>query len=389
MATGLPLTVCQIAGNDRAPHPISFYHLNCLYRHVNIASQDPLSTAEYDYELPRNLIAQQPAARRDDARLMVVDRKESAIVHAHFRDLGEHLDPGDCLVINETRVIAAKLIGYRTKTRGRWHGLYLEHDAETGIIRLMCKTRGRLEPGELITLQDRNGVEGQKLRLVTRLDNGCWAAVPDPEIETDQLLQRFGRIPLPHYIRDGNMVDKDVSDYQTVYARQGNSVAAPTAGLHFTHELLEQLQRAGIRICRVNLDVGTGTFKPIATDSIDDHAMHAEHGEVTAEAAELISETRAAGKRVVAVGTTSARLVETAALQSPMGSWKGATDLFIRPGHEFRAMTALITNFHLPRTTLLVLVSSFGGRELIRRAYREAVENRYRFFSYGDAMLVL
>ncbi len=353
----------------------------------NTQSQTP--TSEFDFELPRNLIAQYPTRNREDARLLIADRRTATITHSHFRDLAQVLNPGDCLVLNETRVMPAKLVGYRTKTGGRWQGLYLQQDESSGLLQLMCKTRGRIQAGETVTLQDREGVDRHQLRLVAKLPTGHWAAQLEPEMPVQRMLDQLGRIPLPHYIRDGNMTDSDVEDYQTVYAKRQGSIAAPTAGLHFTQRLLTQLIDRGIRICRVNLHVGTGTFRPIATETIEQHEMHAEWGEVNERSVATIAETRAAGGRVVAVGTTSVRLLETIGERPHLEPWSGETGLFIGPTHAFRLVDCMITNFHLPRTTLLVLVRSFGGDDLVKQAYREAIQQKYRFFSYGDAMIIV
>lgn len=351
----------------------------------------PLATplSEYDFELPRELIAQHPTGNREDARLLVVDRKNEAINHQHFRDLPTILDSGDCLVLNNTRVLLAKLVGYREKTGGRWQGLYLEHDRSSGIMQLMCKTRGRIKPDETVILQDREGVDRVTLRLLARLENGTWAARVEPALPVESLLENVGRVPLPHYIRDGNMVDADIDDYQTVFARNAGSIAAPTAGLHFTQRLLNQLVDRGIRLCTINLNVGTGTFRPITADSVEEHRMHAEFAELDQTAAATINETRQQGGRIVATGTTTTRLLESFGAKPALEAWSGETRLYIGPAHRFQQVDALITNFHLPRTTLLVLVRSFGGDRLIRRAYEEAVRQEYRFFSYGDAMLIL
>ncbi len=346
-------------------------------------------TSEYDYKLPRALVAEHPLPNREDARLMIIDRRRESIVHAHFRDLPFHLEEGDCLVLNETRVLLAQLTGYRTRTGGRWQGLYLDHDAPSGVMRLMCKTRGRIQPGETVTLQDREGIDRWQLMLLARLEGGDWAARVDRELPVMQLLDELGRIPLPHYIRDGNMVDADLRDYQTVYARQPGSIASPTAGLHFTSRLLRELIDAGVRVCRVTLHVGTGTFKPIASETIEEHSMHGEWGEIGEASIAAIESARADDRRVCAVGTTSMRLLESIVLQGELRPWSGETELFIGPGHRFQLVDALITNFHLPRTTLLVLARSFGGDRLVRRAYDQAVEQKYRFFSYGDAMLIV
>ncbi|MGI9518449.1 MAG: tRNA preQ1(34) S-adenosylmethionine ribosyltransferase-isomerase QueA [Pirellulaceae bacterium] len=352
-----------------------------------VAGQTPAE--QYDFQLPKELIAQQPTRNREDARLMIVDRARQSIAHAHFRDLSDYLRPGDCLVLNETKVILAKLVGYRTSTGGRWQGLYLDHDRQSDVIKVMCKTRGRIQPGETVTLQDREGLDRMRLTMVTRLDNGCWAVRVESMDSLEQFLEQVGRVPLPHYIRDGNMTDADVEDYQTVYARSPGSIAAPTAGLHFTDRLLGKLVQSGINVCRITLHVGTGTFRPIATETIEEHQMHAEFGSITQPAIDVMQSSRDSGGRIIAVGTTSVRLLETLGQSLPLQPWQGPTDLYIQPGFQFRVVDAVITNFHLPRTTLLVLARAFGGNELMVEAYRQAIEQKYRFFSYGDAMLIL
>lgn len=351
----------------------------------------------FDYELPRELVAQEPLRHRADARLMVVDRVREAIDHRHVRDLPYLLPSGDRLVLNDTKVIPAQLAGYRTATNGRWQGLFLGVASE-GHWRVLCKTRGHLAAGEAITLVDRENRPTAQLWLLERLDEGEWLARTEPAEPAEQLLERLGRVPLPPYIRGGNMVDADVANYQTVFARNPGAIAAPTAGLHFTRELLRQLDTRGVGLSAVTLHVGAGTFRPITGRSLDDHHMHSEWGELSAQTAADLNATRAAGGRVVAVGTTVVRVLETAVRAAAgqdgnggreMPPWRGDTDLFIRPPYEFRAVDALLTNFHFPRTTLLVLVQTFGGRELIRRAYAEAVREEYRFYSYGDAMLIV
>jgi len=351
----------------------------------------------FDYDLPRELIAQEPLQNRSDARLMVVDRESQRISHAHVRDLPELLHAGDRLVLNNTKVIPAQLLGRRKATGGRWQGLFLRADEE-GNWRIVCKTRGRLEPGDAIELVDSEGRESITLWLLERLEGGQWLAHPgSPGDETtepaDVLLQRVGRVPLPHYIRGGQMVDADVASYQTVFAREPGAVAAPTAGLHFTEKLLRKIERQGIAFSPVTLHVGLGTFRPITTDRPEEHDMHTEWGELSQESASALQTTRDAGGRIVAIGTTSVRVLESAAgaSSSPerLAAWKGDTDLFIHPPYEFSAVDALMTNFHFPRTTLLLLVQAFGGSELIREAYAEAIHQEYRFYSYGDAMLIV
>lgn len=344
--------------------------------------------SQYNYELPRELIAQHPLPQRSDARLLVVDRAAGALAHRYIRDLPDILRPHDCLVLNDTRVVPARLLGRRKLTGGQWEGLFLSTDS-AGRWRLLCKTRGKLTPGETIALTSRRGKDDIELRLIEKQPGGIWLAQPHSDDETYALLDRVGRVPLPPYIRGGEMVDDDRRRYQTVYARQPGSVAAPTAGLHFTDELLVRLVDAGVRPVRVTLHVGLDTFRPITAPTLGEHQMHRERGEITASAAEQIGRARQAGGRVVAVGTTSVRVLESAARSGELAPWSGETDLFIRPPYQFRAIDAVLTNFHLPRTSLLVLVRTFGGDELVMRAYAEAIAEKYRFFSYGDAMLIV
>ncbi len=344
--------------------------------------------ADYDYELPRELIAQHALSNRSDARLLVVSRRDQTLSHAHVRDLGDYLSPDDCLVLNDTRVLAARLLGYRTGTGGRWSGLFVSSDA-SGNWEVLSKTRGRLRVGETIMLQDRMAEDAFGLTLLAELGQGLWAVRPDDRGAPVDVLQRVGRIPLPPYIRGGEMEESDIEQYQTVFALQPGAIAAPTAGLHFTQPLLTQLIRLGIDICRVTLHVGIGTFRPITVDQLEAHEMHWEWGEISEEGTGRLKACRARGGRIVAVGTTCVRLLETAARDGELRSWRGETNLFIRPPFEFQAVDALLTNFHLPKSTLLVLVRTFGGDALMRRAYEEAISDNYRFFSYGDAMLVL
>lgn len=343
---------------------------------------------QYDYDLPAELIAQRPLPNRPDSRLMLVDRSEGTIEHYHFRDLPEILKPTDTLVLNDTRVVPAKLVGYRTSTGGRWQGLYLDHD-ENDCWKILCKTRGKLVPGETIGLVNRQGQAAGELLLVARLDEGMWAAKVNTEESTFETLQRIGRVPLPHYIRDGEAVPSDLDQYQTVFADQPGSVAAPTAGLHFNQMLLAEIAEMGVQIARVTLHVGIGTFRPIKVERLEDHRMHSEWCEVNAETAAQLSAARQRGGRVIAVGTTSVRTLESASRSGSIQPWTGETDLFIRPPWKFNAVSGLITNFHLPRSTLLVLIQTFAGSSLIKQAYEEAIAEEYRFFSYGDAMMIV
>ncbi len=348
----------------------------------------PHALTEYDYELPKRLIAQHPLQRRTDARLLVVNRADASLAHHHIRDLPGLLNSGDCLVINDTRVIPARLVGFRVSTGGRWEGLFLSAD-DAGHWRLLAKNRGKLQPGESIALTNERLQEVFRLRLVLKEPEGSWIAMPETAGTPFELLEQVGRVPLPPYIRGGEMTDADRQRYQTVYAEKPGAVAAPTAGLHFTDELLSRLESAGMGIARVTLHVGQDTFRPVTAESLDGHVMHSEWCELTPVAVDRIMRAKLTGGRVVAVGTTSVRTLESAAQGDRLEPFAGPTALFIRPPYQFRAVDALLTNFHLPRTTLLVLVRTFGGHELIRRAYEEAIREEYRFYSYGDAMLIL
>lgn len=360
---------------------------------------------QYDYDLPRELIAQEPVNSRSDSRLLRLDRSTGELDHHHVRDLGELLRPSDVLVINNTRVMPAKLVGYRKQTGGRWQGLFLQADEGTGIWEVLTKTRGKLQEGEIITVQDRHARDGMELLVIARTEGGNLLVQPqlpdgyvplesdrDSELDTPaDWLERYGRIPLPPYIRDGQMVDSDIERYQTVFAKERGSVAAPTAGLHFTEKLMGDIQAMGVAVAEVTLHVGIGTFRPIQVEHLDQHEMHQEWGQIDESTVELINERRQGGGRCIAVGTTSVRVLESAAAANAgqLQAWQGMTDLFIRPPYQFAVVDSLITNFHLPKSSLLVLVSALAGREPILNAYRTAVENEYRFFSYGDAMMII
>jgi S-adenosylmethionine:tRNA ribosyltransferase-isomerase len=331
------------------------------------------------------LIAQHPVEPRDRARLMVLRPGAGTIAHHHVADLPELLRHGDLLVRNNSRVVPARLVGRRATTGGAWEGLFLRARPD-GSWEILAKTRGRPSLGERVVVG-----EGLVLGLVGRFDGGRWVVRPEghPDASPFDLLDRFGQIPLPPYIRRGREGPGDRVRYQTTFATAPGSVAAPTAGLHFTPEVFEALARRGIESLDVTLHVGLGTFRPIEADRIDEHALHAEWAELSAETAEALNAARARGGRIVAVGTTSARTLETSARPGRFERFAGETALYLRPGHAFRGLDALVTNFHLPRSSLLVLVSALAGLELTRACYREAIARGYRFYSYGDAMLVL
>jgi S-adenosylmethionine:tRNA ribosyltransferase-isomerase len=327
--------------------------------------------SELDYELPEDLIAQSPAEPRDASRLMVVDVGRNTIAHHTFRDLPDFLRPGDALILNETKVIPAR-VEARKPTGGAIELLFLKDlgpDLD-GAWEVLARPSKRLRPG--LTLS----AGGERLRLVKSLGNGHWA-VSGPDLPG--LLRRSGRMPLPPYIRPTPDTEER---YQTIYARNEGSAAAPTAGFHFTERVLGEAEQAGADIARITLHVGVGTFMPVRTERLEEHAMHAEHYNVPPEAARIVE----GAQRVVAAGTTVARTLETWAAT---GEMEGESELFVYPGYRWQAVDTLLTNFHLPRSTLLAMVMSFGGEDLIRKAYRTAVRERYRFYSFGDAMLLL
>jgi S-adenosylmethionine:tRNA ribosyltransferase-isomerase len=347
-----------------------------------------MKTSDFDYHLPPDLIAQTPIEPRDASRLMVVHRATGQIEHRLFRDVGAYLRPGDLLVANQTRVIPARLKGRKAGTGGKVELLLLarrdEHTWEA-----LVGGKG-LRPGQRIELSGGQATA----EIVAETESGGRLVRFDPPI--GPLLDELGEVPLPPYVHQP-LVDRD--RYQTVYARVEGSSAAPTAGLHFTPELLLDLRRMGVELAFLTLHIGLDTFRPVKEEEVEAHHIHTEWFELSAEAAEQINRARLEGRRVIAVGTTAVRALESAARTcSPDGqscgwqtvaAYAGPTGLFIYPGHRFRVVEAMITNFHLPRSTLLMLVSAFAGRDLILRAYDEAIRQRYRFYSFGDAMLLL
>lgn len=347
--------------------------------------------ASYDFHLPRELIAQHPVEHRIDARLMLINRKLGTIAHHHVRDLPDLIEPGDALVLNNSKVIPARLVGSRTATGGRWEGLFLRQ-GQDGVWEILSKTRGQIQVGETITLQDRDGRDFPALTVLSKLEGGHIAVRPlDSSAGLWEVLEKYGRVPLPPYIRDGQMVDRDIENYQTVYAKTPGSVAAPTAGLHFTRDLIRHLQQKGVYTAAVTLHVGLGTFRPMSSDRLSEHEMHFEWGELSEGSAEKLNVCRTERGRVISVGTTSTRVLESAAQISgeKYAAWSGETNIFIRPPYQFRGVDALLTNFHLPKSTLMALVCAFAGRDLTMDAYRTAIQQQYRFYSYGDCMLII
>ncbi|QGJ71010.1 S-adenosylmethionine--tRNA ribosyltransferase-isomerase [Planctomycetales bacterium 10988] len=348
--------------------------------------------SEYDYELPAELIAQHPLAEREEARLLVVHRRNASLEHTSIRQLPQLLEPEDCLIFNNTKVIPARIVGRRTETGGQWEGLFLQEFSDRRWL-ILSRTRGKLQSGETVTVENFEKDQSLTLQLDERGSaKGQWIVKPIKEhakASAIELLEQFGQVPLPPYIRQGKMEPEDRSRYQTVFAKHPGAVAAPTAGLHFTEPLLQNLQEQGVTQCHVTLHVGLGTFRPVTVERLQDHRMHSEWGQISEETIATIKACKARGGRVISIGTTCVRVLETAALNGELAPWAGWTELFIRPPFTFNAIDGLLTNFHLPKSTLLVLTRSFGGDELIQKAYQEAIDQQYRFFSYGDAMLIL
>lgn len=344
-----------------------------------------MKTSDFDYHLPDDLIAQYPATERSGARMMVVDRQRGTIEHKHVNALPSYFNAGDLLAMNDTRVIPARVYGHKVESGGKAEFLFLERN-DAGEWQALLKASRPPRPGTQFSLAD----DAIRATVVSRNDDGSVQLHVECDGPLESVLADAGHVPLPPYIRR----DDEPSDrerYQTVYARDPGAVAAPTAGLHFTPELLEQLAARGVDHDFVTLHVGWGTFRPVKVDAIEDHHVESERCEVTQAVAARIGAARGAGGRAVAVGTTTVRTLETAAQASPdglLGSYHGRSELFIRPPFEFRVVDALITNFHLPCSSLLMLVSAFTGHDLVREAYETAVSEGYRFYSYGDCMLI-
>ncbi|MCC8140277.1 MAG: tRNA preQ1(34) S-adenosylmethionine ribosyltransferase-isomerase QueA [Lachnospiraceae bacterium] len=337
---------------------------------------------DFYYDLPQELIAQDPLEDRASSRLLVLDRETGATEHHIFREIINYLQPGDCLVINDTKVIPARLIGSREGTGAKIEVLLLKRKADD-VWETLVKPGKKARPGTRILFGD-GLLIGEVLEVV---DDGNRLIRFEYEGIFEEILDRLGQMPLPPYITHQL---KDKNRYQTVYAKHDGSAAAPTAGLHFTPELLDDIRAKGVKIAHVTLHVGLGTFRPVKVEKIEEHHIHSEFYVVEEEQAQLINETKAVGGRIIAVGTTSCRTLESATgADGVLKAGSGWTDIFIYPGYQFKMIDALITNFHLPESTLLMLVSAFAGREKIMAAYEEAVKERYRFFSFGDAMFIV
>ena len=339
-----------------------------------------MKTSDFDYCLPEELIAQTPLAHRDYSRLMTLDKNTGAVSHHHFYELPDFLRPGDCLILNNSRVLPARLIGHRP-TGGVCEVLLLQ-DKGDNIWECLVRPGRKLKPGAEVIFG-----EGQlKAHIEAEIEDGKRLVRFEYQGIFLEVLEQLGKMPLPPYIK-AELQDNE--RYQTVYSKVIGSAAAPTAGLHFTPELLEKIGAMGVKICYVTLHVGLGTFRPVKADTIEEHEMHSEYCEISQETADVINETRKNGGRVVCVGTTSCRTVESfAAEDGTMTARSGWTNIFIYPGYKFKVLDALVTNFHLPQSTLIMLVSALAGREHVLAAYEEAVRERYRFFSFGDAMFI-
>lgn len=341
-----------------------------------------MKVSDFNYELPKELIAQHPYDKRDEARLMVLDKKKQSIEHKVFKDVVDYLNPGDCLVINNTKVIPARLYG--KKDTGANVEFLLLKRIENDTWEAMVRPGNKLKVGSKVIFG--NGI--LKATILEVLDGGNRKVQFEYEGIFNEILDKVGLMPLPPYITEATKEDN--KKYQTVYAKYDGSAAAPTAGLHFTEELLEKIKAKGIEVATVTLHVGIGTFRPVKVENVEEHEMHSEHYYIKKEEAEKVNKAKKTGHKVIAVGTTSCRVLESVSDENGMiKEIEDDTSIFIYPGYKFKCIDSLITNFHLPESTLIMLVSSLAGREFILRAYNEAVKEKYKFFSFGDAMLIL
>lgn len=340
-----------------------------------------MKTDDFDYYLPENLIAQTPINKRDESKLMVLNKETGTIEHRHFADIIDYLTPNDVLVLNDTKVMPARLIGQKEDTNGHIELLLLKN-TKNNIYECLCKPAKRVKVGTIVTFGD--GI--LKAKCIEAKEEG----IREFEFLYDgifyEILDKLGEMPLPPYIHKKL---KDKNRYQTVYAKNIGSAAAPTAGLHFTQELLEKLKNKGITICYVTLHVGLGTFRPVNVEDVTTHKMHSEFYTINEETAKILNQAKKEGKNIVSVGTTTTRVLETVMNQyQTFKACSGYTSIFIYPGYQFKAVDSLITNFHLPKSTLIMLVSAFCSKEIIMNAYSEAIKNSYRFFSFGDSMFI-
>ncbi|MEN8126347.1 MAG: tRNA preQ1(34) S-adenosylmethionine ribosyltransferase-isomerase QueA [Planctomycetota bacterium] len=348
-----------------------------------------MKTEDLNYNLPEELIAQHPSEERRQSRLLVLDRTAGTPVDRQFSDLAGYLGAGDCLVLNNTKVLPARFYG-RKLTGAQLEGLFV-HEEPDGGWQVLLKNSRKVKSGETIELLDRTGSPWGRVTAERSESKGQWRLKPSQPIDAFAALDQIGLPPLPPYIKRGRKdtsTAEDLRRYQTVYASEPGAVAAPTAGLHFDEPTLEKIRHLGIKIAYVTLHVGIGTFRPVQTETLDEHPMHEERYEIGTEAADIINDTVDTGGRIIAVGTTSVRTLESVAKDRHVQPAQGQTKLFIQPSYAFKIVDAMLTNFHLPKSTLLALVGAFAGMEMIMNAYQYAIEQKYRFYSYGDAMFI-
>jgi len=349
-----------------------------------------MKTEDLNYNLPPELIAQCPCPVRSDSRLLVLNRSGGDIIDSRFSSIGDFLSDGDCLVLNDTKVLPARFFARKT-TGGKLEGLFLTQDSNNNWL-VMIKGYRKLRQGDILILKDTEKIDFCRAELLEKQARGRCLLRLETNACTETVLGIIGYPPLPPYIKrddDPKLAKTDKQRYQTVYAHKNGAVAAPTAGLHFTEPLLEQLKQAGIRFAYITLHVGAGTFRPVTAENLDDHRIHQERFSIDEANARIINTAKGQGARIIPVGTTSTRTLETIATGRQIKAAAGSTDLFIRPGYKFKITDAMITNFHLPKSTLLALVAAFAGLETILAAYKHAIEKQYRFYSYGDAMLII
>lgn len=349
-----------------------------------------MKTNDFNYELPEELIAQKPSDVRSLSKLLIVNRSAGTLTDASFEDITGYIQSGDCMVINDTKVLCARFFA-RRKTGASLEGLYLEQNSN-GLWNIMLKGARKVKVSEEVILEDKQQKEFCNAVVVEKYEDGKCLLEVLSDNSAEQILEQIGYPPLPPYIKRGRDIEQaqiDKSRYQTVYAENYGAVAAPTAGLHFTKPLIEKLRNKGVIFANVTLHVGAGTFKPVTAENLEDHKIHSEKIIIDEHNAKIINDAKSGGGRIIAVGTTSVRSLETSASEGKVTPYNGSTELFIMPGYKYKVVDAMVTNFHLPKSTLLALVSAFASRETILNAYRHAASKRYRFFSYGDSMLIL
>ncbi|MGA2916780.1 MAG: tRNA preQ1(34) S-adenosylmethionine ribosyltransferase-isomerase QueA [Sedimentisphaerales bacterium] len=348
-----------------------------------------MNIEKLDYNLPQELIAQKPLDVRSDSRLLVLNRSDGSLIDDKFSHICNYLHSGDCLVLNNTKVLPAKFFAQK-ETKAKLEGLFIEEQQDYWLV--LLKNSSRIKEGQTLYLLDRNNNRFCPALAEKKLAEGQWLLKPEKAIAAGQILNAIGFTPLPPYIKRPSPLTEHKTDsqrYQTVYARNIGAIAAPTAGLHFTEKILEQIKAKGISIAPLILHVGIGTFLPVKTKMLEEHKIHSEQFSLDAQNADIINKTIQSGGRIIAVGTTSVRTLETAAVGRSVKPASGQTNLFITPGFEFRITDCLVTNFHLPKSTLLALVAAFAGLDNILAAYKHAIEQKYRFYSYGDCMLII